>query len=371
MSRARVLASVAVVAALLVAGLSLLGPDQPASSAHDRLAPSHPTVLNSKPRSGTPSILISGFDPVPLPHDPMSQASPVLYTVTVNETGLPAGSEWDLSVVNATPSSENGTTALGNSPSIALSLPNGTYEIHAQGPCCEPPYFAIPGTFPVVVRGLPLNFSVRMVIGYSVSFGMGDLGEGNVTLWFAGYAVNLAAAGWSFFEPNGTYPFQVSQAPGYIIEPRFGNVTVAGANVSVVININYFEYPVQFVETGLPNGTWWEVTTPKFSQPTDYGYPYLQATNIPVLNLELSNGTFGFSVFTGGPVGFEAVPATGNLTVDASGSTHWIVFSSTASPPSTEWSLTLDRVLVTAIGCLALGAAVMFVVTRLRPRRPE
>ncbi len=180
------------------------------------------------------------------------QASTQNYTVTVSETGLPAGTLW-AAVVN---SSFNFTTA--GAP-IQVALPNGSYYAFAYAGLAN--YAAIPFDILFDVAGAPV--SVVFHFAYVDLLVFNGTGVGNATPWEVeigpDYAEGLGPANVSFDLPNGTYTYQV-EVFGYTASPSEGSVTLAGTSVNESISFSPLAtYPVTFTETGLPAGTNWSV----------------------------------------------------------------------------------------------------------------
>lgn len=246
---------------------------------------------------------------------------------------------------------------------------------------------AVPAGHPA---GTSSNWSAST---YSVSFGESGLPNG--TFW----AVNLHPAGWlwsvagysgpgmrpqfhgfgwngssnssvGFLLPNGTYDFGIHavQANGtlYSASPSVGNLTVNGTNVSVAVSFAPTSlYNVTFVETGLPNGTFWSVflhgaggsgywgPAPSAAAPACFGGSGWNASTGSSIGFAVPDGTYPFFVpaaWTSSGVYF-ANPGTGNVTVNGSSvtvdvsfttpSAYNISFSETGLPNGTNWTVFL------------------------------
>jgi YVTN family beta-propeller protein len=116
--------------------------------------------------------------------------------------------------------------------------------------------------------------------------------------------------------PAGTFPQAVA------FSPSSGQVLVADwSNDSVSYLLSSEEFPVAFFEAGLPNETSWSVTL--------NGSTNVSATN--TVAFSEPNGTYPFAV--GGIVGYSITTSKGNVTVDGSGDTVAVLF--TSIPPET------------------------------------
>jgi hypothetical protein len=117
-----------------------------------------------------------------------------------------------------------------------------------------------------------------------------------------------------FFEPNGTYRFTVTPLSGWIVDPSQGTVLVNGSSETVTIFWTPVTYPVDFRESGLPDGAGWNVTV--------MGGPSAEGSGAN-LTLEIPNGTFSYAYrallngYSGG---------VGNLTVHGAPVNQSLVF---------------------------------------------
>ncbi len=106
---------------------------------------------------------------------------------------------------------------------------------------------------------------------------------------------------------NGTYPFLISPVAGYTVSPGSGSVTVNGSAVNVTVTFTNQStaetFPVDFEESGLPNGTAWSVA--------------LNGTTRNSTNASISfsepNGSYAFQVDCGS--GYSANPSSGYANV--------------------------------------------------------
>jgi hypothetical protein len=138
--------------------------------------------------------------------------------------------------------------------------------------------------------------------------------------------------------PNGTYPYTVFPPTGYTADPTNSNVTVDGAAVSVTVPFNETgpTFAVSFPETGLPNGTAWNVTIAGSLYPT----------NSDTVTASLPNGSYPFSVgavpttLSGGtPSTYVPSPANGSFTVQGRALTIDIAFAL----GSAEYAVSVDE----------------------------
>jgi len=139
--------------------------------------------------------------------------SPVTYTVWFNETGLPAGAAWTLSL-------QAGSVNLGgsyNGPSASFELANGSYPYSVMGPLTyvlpsQPPELQVAGA----------DHVVQLVFTIANGTMRGTLSPASASLWIGRVSVLVSAGSFHVNETPGTYAVVVS-APGY--RPFFGNFT--------------------------------------------------------------------------------------------------------------------------------------------------
>jgi Fibronectin type III domain len=155
--------------------------------------------------------------------------APPSFPLYFNETGLPAGTNWSVTV--------NGTAAASLGPSIELLLPNGSYTF-AVAPIdvIIVEFVAAPASGTVTVHGGPAARTVAFTTYYSVAFVESGLPDGtNWTVTLQGVAQSSTLPVLGFFEPNGSYPFDVPEAAGLTSTPASGRLTVAGAPLDQIL----------------------------------------------------------------------------------------------------------------------------------------
>ena len=221
-----------------------------------------------------------------------------MFRVRFAETGLPLGSLWSVTV---------GTTVVAKtSPTIDFSEPNGSFTYQIGG---APGYLVAPSAGRAVVDGAPLTLSIVFSRVYSVSFVPAGLPPG--LPW--GVLVN-GSAGYSAPAPQsidlnlspGIYPYRVDPLPGYETAWR-GTFDLATHALAIEVTFDVVRYEIAFAESGLPDGTSWEVALGGFSNASRAPSPVV---------FDAGNGSVLFSVVD--PAGFSAAPASGSLVVNGS-----------------------------------------------------
>jgi hypothetical protein len=211
--------------------------------------------LTPNPSSGV--FTVSGFH---LFENISWRLSSGYYVVLFNETGLPSGINWSVTL--------NGTNHQAFASPIGFVEPNGSFPYTVGSPSGYP---AHPSSGTAVVRGSEpeffINFGITILPTYSVSFVGEGLEAGSPwTVTFAGITLLAGGpgVGMDFIVPNGTYSFSVGSPPQFTSTPSNGSVRVAGADVATIVltftHVPVPGYLITFVETGLTAGTPWIVT---------------------------------------------------------------------------------------------------------------
>ena len=262
-----------------------------------------------------------------------------------NETGLPTGTRWNVTLGNA--------TASNTTESIRFLVTNATYPftVAASG------YVPTPSQGLVVANGpasaaAPIRIAFRPFVSssvpaYPISFTAGGL-PANVS-----WAVSIGSATVSGIdrthvlnEPNGTYTFDVRPIGGYVTNWS-GLSVVNGVPVLEVIDFHPFLNVVAFQESGLPAGSSWNVSVGTVAN----------SSSGPLLTVALPNGTYAYpsAVRPGSPLrpgGSFVLSGSGAMVVD-------LAFGSPRSPSSTIFGLppieALGIAIVVAVALVVAG----------------
>jgi hypothetical protein len=151
----------------------------------------------------------------------------IVYPVTFQETGLPAGSVWLVTLGSAQVPSDNAT--------VALLEPNGSYR-YSVGPIAG--FVPSPSSGTVNVSGVPVQVDVRFTpFTYPVTFV--ETGLAPSTPWSVAVGGTTGRSETDAIvlqEPNGTgYAFTVTKVAGYTASPVNGTFNVPGTLVSVAV----------------------------------------------------------------------------------------------------------------------------------------
>jgi len=167
--------------------------------------------------------------------------TPTTYNVSFEESGLPSGTSWNVTL--------NGVAGASNRSTLSFSEANGKYgyTIGSVGG-----YVASPSSGSITVDGNPVIQAITFTRAtYLVTFTESGLPSG--TSWSVilnGTTQSSTTSTVSFTEPNGTYPFRVIVVPGYSVSPTSGNVTVTGRSAGESLNFAFSSKGVEGTSSG-------------------------------------------------------------------------------------------------------------------------
>ena len=271
------------------------------------------TIIDGGSNSVVGSVLV-GNDPVAVTADGMTGTvyvanevsgtvsiidPPPVFPVTFNETGLPPGTTWSVSLDGASNSSS--ASSIGFLHSNGTAIPYSVGGVRGYEP--QP----LAGT--VGVSGAAVNVSVQFAQAqFPGWFNESGLPPG--TAWvvtFNGTAYASAGTSIALTTPDGTFPFNVSNVPGWRLTSYRGNVTVDGAGTTEQLDWTQTVYAVTFEAVGLPTGTSWGVTIDGT----------LNVSGWPQIGFLLPNAT-SYEYSISGASGYVANRSAGTLSVSGS-----------------------------------------------------
>jgi uncharacterized protein YcnI len=294
----------------------------------------------SVPYSGT--IVIAG-DPLVVP---TLAFAAVTYPVSFTESGLPAGSEWGVTI--------GGTTSHSASTALAVRLPNGTYAYTVAPPPGWHVSGGSSGAFNVTGEA-PAPISIAFTaMTYRVSFVESGLPAGTTWSVTIGTAtVTGTTTTLTFTLSNGTVEYLIGNVSGW--SPGLGGIsgtlTVAGNPVSLPVGFSA-AYAATFRESGIANGTAWSLSISTSSAPiasragSTATRTYYAHTS--TLVLMLPNGTYTYAAT--GPSGFVPSIPSQSLSVAGVPSTPPTIgfvaayatsFTESGLPAGSSWSLSV------------------------------
>lgn len=254
-----------------------------------------------------------------------------LYGVTMQESGLPAGTSWTATVG---PNTNSSTTNSITFP----ALPNGTYNFSVG---FQPGYTASASNGTVVISGSSATISMTYApfSGSTSEVTFAETGLVTNTTWslvVQGYgSLSTNASTMTFVLPMpATYSYQAQSVVGYTA-PAGGTVVVTSSSASVTVpyvGFFYSTYTLTFEQTGLPSGTSWSVKV----GPPATAYEIASTTSSLVFTEQ--NGTYSFTVSTSSA--YAASITHGTVEVNGSVVTVLLQFSPTFGVTFTETGLT-------------------------------
>ncbi|HKS59715.1 MAG TPA: hypothetical protein VJS68_02935, partial [Thermoplasmata archaeon] len=155
-----------------------------------------------------------------------------LYPVRFVESGLPGGTEWNMTF--------NGSFAFTLGATMQFYAPNGSYAFTISSP---PSYIAFPASGNLSVIGAPvvrpIRFESLAELRYPVVFFAGGIPAG--TAWaievngshFATTSFSISFSLW-----NGSYNFLVDPVRNFTAEPASGSLKVAGGGLAVNVTFS-------------------------------------------------------------------------------------------------------------------------------------
>jgi phospholipase C len=268
------------------------------------------------------------------------------YSVTLDESGLPGGTPWNVTI----------GSVIFNSTSSAISFfePNGTHSYLIS--TADREYSSPGGSFDVVGAAVSQGVEFSLVT-YSVTFTettlpLGDTWYLNIT---GGQYMNSTARAIEFTLPNGTYDYTAATGDNQT-RSTSGSFEVNGAPLNESLTFDLTTYDVTFSESGIGNGTTWYVNI------TNWGSLSTTATGIlgSAVSANLTNGTYAFSVAStdqkfapaytspfvvgGGPV---------SVVLRFTEVTYVLSFKESGLPPGTLWNVTIGSATMNSTSAIA------------------
>lgn len=276
--------------------------------------------------------------------------SPVKYTVTFTETGLPAGTVWSVTFGGLQHTSSSGTivfSAMNGSYTYSIGTVNGLHANPSGGSI----------TVDGAAQSVSIAFSVPAEQYFSVTFAESGLAPGTSwTVTFNGTAYHSVNSTIIIRVFNGSYSFNVSHVNGYSVSPASGTADVSGSNIREAIAFKPLKsgsYTVSFVESGLPSGTSWSVTLSGISESSDNN----------TIAFTMVNGTYTFII--GNEQNYTVSPETGNIEVNGAGAFEAVSFSHSGSTQNNSSGIPgLNQGYVILIMVLIAVAAISILAAR-------
>jgi hypothetical protein len=272
--------------------------------------------------------------------------------VTFNESGLPSGTTWSVTLGGIVNSSTTTTIGFIVMPGMYVYSISGIPGWHQT----NLPYNGMLNVPPMNVYEPTLDF---VQVTYSVTFPESGLPPGQtfqVTLGGVPESVptNGGMNTLTFTEPNGTYGYSITPVSGWNQStlPYSGSVVVNNASVpEPTLVFTQETYAVEFSESGLPSGLHWMVSVD--------GMQMNLMTNGTTDTLTwpaLANGTYDYSI-TGIPGWYQStLPYSGSVVVNGapvteptlvySQFTYSVTFSESGLPAALTFQVTVNGVMM-------------------------
>lgn len=322
---------------------------------------SAPTGFACNPTYGT--LVVAGASVVlPLVFTATGPAT-LPYAVVFTESNLTNGTMWSVALTQGVYAAQSSTGT-----SITFSLANGTYAysvsaVNVPGPNATG-FVAVPNNGTITVAGASLTIAIAFralppitVTGsaglYAVTFI--EIGLPAFTLWGLTFAPtshaiapslsqNTTSANLLFWLANGSYAYAVKGSAGYGANPPNGTVTVLGLNLTVGVNFTAptpSAYTVEFLESGLPNGTAWGIDLAGASQ----------NSSGPAIVFVEGQGTYAFTDWVANS-SWQTLSQNGSVAVGPGSSSLVVsivfaaaapaVFVANGSPAGVGWTLAVS-----------------------------
>jgi hypothetical protein len=182
--------------------------------------------------------------------------------VLFNETGLPYGQSWNVSLTNKTANVVNSVYASTTNAAKAF-LPSG-YNYSFSFSTFDASYYKIVNLTGSIYLSPKANATVNITltnVSYDVVFHESGIVSGNA--WginFNGTDYNTTSASLTLIEKNGSYPFTVLISNLYNSNVSSGYANVSGKSVNLYIGFTYHAFNITFSEVGLPSNVQWSMT---------------------------------------------------------------------------------------------------------------
>ena len=182
--------------------------------------------------------------------------------VLFNETGLPYGQSWNVSLTNKTANVVNSVYA-STTNTVKAFLPTG-YNYSFVFSTFDKSYYNIVNLTGNIYLSSKANATVNITlinVSYEVVFHESGLVSGNA--WgidFNGTDHNTTSTSLTFIEKNGSYPFTVIISNLYDSNVSSGYANVSGQSLNFYIGFTYHAFNITFSEVGLPSGVKWSMT---------------------------------------------------------------------------------------------------------------
>lgn len=199
------------------------------------------------------------------------------YLVNFNESGLPFGKAWSVTI--------NGTTKHSSTNEITFSLKNGTY-IYKIGEISG--YHASSYSNSFVVNGNDSTIDLFWHLEtYNVTFRETGLPNGTAwSIFLNGTVMSTSNTSMALTLVNGTYNYSIVAIGGYHTNQYSREVAINGKNLTEDVVWSEFTYTVTFKSSGLASGHSWYVVFNGVKK----------SSTGSEITFNLPNGTYSYSI---------------------------------------------------------------------------
>ncbi len=275
-------------------------------------------------------------------------------SVTITESGLPAGAQWGVSYVTSSVPYAGlplvSGTKTTTSPSLTISglLQGANYTFTPVSVA----NFTSQAPYTLTMINVSNSYDQAYTpYTYSVSFS--EVGLPSGTAW----SITFAGHNYTSSSPtivvkgvvSGSYAYSVGTVTGYSPAVGSGTLTVKGSS-SVTITFVQTTFTVTFKETGLASGTTWNIT---FN-----GQNYSSSTDtITITNV--AQGTYSYTI---GNVSGYASPGSSSISVNGNSVIN-VAFAKIPRAPGMSAAV-VGYIIGGIIGGLIVGGVVVYAITR-------
>ncbi|MEM3851931.1 MAG: hypothetical protein QXP70_02920, partial [Methanomassiliicoccales archaeon] len=298
-----------------------------------------------------------------------------VYTVTLTESGLPAGYTWVFGVLDIQTNAEAFyLSSFNNATTNSIEIPAGFYQFLYSPAGYYYPYFVETssyhgGNFEAEVGAnmtIPISFvPINQTLTID-EYGLAPGATWSATVWMELNGTSQLIGNFSSSLPflslsvvDAVYEVQV-YAPGYIAEPSSQSFVLEGSSSLDFQFIGI--YTVTFGVSGVMAGAQWTVTVGGLNN----GYEASTTSTSPAAILNLPDGVYYYSITSSGYTSYSGSFVVDNapLTVSASlsplpSTQYTVTFSETGLASGSSWQVTFNGNTQTATA----GQTISFTVT--------
>lgn len=299
----------------------------------------------------------------------------------VNESGLPSGTAWSITVTGIDPYGEPlSHTMSGTSSQLVY---NGfefnsivKYSVSPSGSGAQP-YNPSPATGSLTLSNpndyLDISFHAAQGNLFTINIPGGLPADEHGQNW-KGYftnngtytqGINTGATSLSFVIPNGTYYFQFNGTSYYTPSVPNGYFTVDGNNYTLTVtfslNIEGSTYGVNFIEQGLPTGHSWTLHV------DGPGVNVTESSYAATISVNLTGGdTYNY---TANATGYTYIGQQGSFTFNTFGQNVYMPFQNPGAPARQHLNTLTEYIGLSVTAFFAVVTSIVGIITAIMVAR--